>query len=338
VRQFRKSKFEIRTWPITILVVALAFSLVVAPLVADAQQAAKIPRIGYLSPRPGLSFYDEAFRKGLRDLDYLEGQNIALEYRWANWAPDRLTAFAIELVRLKVDVIVSTGGSAPAVAAKNATQVIPIVFITGDPVGLGLVPSLSRQGGNLTGINIFTNELNAKRLDLLKEALPGASRVGVLANPGPPTYRVARRNLEDAARSLGVRLHLREVRGPNELDNAFSAMAKEHVDALLVVNDPMLDAQRGRIVDLAAKARLPGIYEWREFAEAGGLMSYGANLGELYRRAATYVDKILKGAKPADLPIEQPTKFELVVNLKTAKALGLTIPQSVLVRADEVIR
>jgi len=321
-----------------ILVPALALSIVAAPLTAHAQQATKIARIGYLSPGPGPSFYDEAFRKGLRELGYVDGQNIAIEYRWANWGSDRLAAFAAELAHLKMDVIVSTGGSAPAVAAKNATRVIPITFITGDPVGLGLVPSLSRPGGNLTGINIFTNELNVKRLELLKETLPGATRVGVLANPGPPTYGLARRNLEDAARSLGVRLHIREARGPNELDSAFSAMVGERVAALLVVNDPMLFAQRGRIVDLAAKTRLPAIYEWREFSEAGGLMSYGADLAELYRRAATYVDKILKGAKPADLPIEQPTKFELVINLKTAKAFGLTIPQSVLVRADGVIR
>lgn len=321
-----------------ISVLALAFTLFAAPLGAHAQQATKVPRIGYLSPRPGPSFYDEAFLKGLRDFGYIEGQNVVVEYRWANWESDRLAAFAAELARLKVDVIVATGGSAPAVAAKNATRVIPITFVTGDPVGLGLVPNLSRPGGNLTGMNIFTNELNVKRLELLKETLPGATRVGVLSNPGPPTYRLARRNLEDAARSLGVRLHIGEVRGPSELESAFSTVRKERVEALLVVNDPMLFAQRGRIADLAAKNRLPGIYEWREFSEAGGLMSYGADLADLYRHAATYVDKILKGAKPADLPIEQPTKFELVINLKTAKALDVTIPQSVLVRADEVIR
>jgi len=317
---------------------ALTFGLFAAPLDAEAQQATKIPRIGYLSPRPGPSFYDEAFLKGLRDLGDIEGQNVAIEYRWANWGSERLAALAAELVHLKVDVIVSTGGSAPAVAAKNATRVIPITFITGERVGLGLVPSLSRPGGNLTGMNIFTNELNVKRLELLKETLPGATRVGVLANPRPPTYRLARGNLEDAARSLGVRLNVREVHGSNELDSAFSAMVKDRVEALLVVNDPMLFAQRGRIADLAAKNHLPGIYEWREFSEAGGLVGYGADLADLYRHASTYVDKILRGAKPADLPVEQPTKFELVINLKTAKALGLTIPQSLLVRADEVIQ
>ena len=336
--QFRISNFEIRTWPVAIFIVALALGVATAPIATRAQSSTKIPRVGYLSPRPGPSFYDEAFFKGLRDLGYIEGQNMAIEYRWANWKSERLAAFAAELAHLEVDVIVSTGGSAPAVAAKNATRTIPITFITGDPVGLGLVPSLSRPGGNLTGLNIFTNELNVKRLELLKETLPAATRVGVLANPGPPTYRLARRNLEDAARSLEVRLDVKEVRGSSELDRAFSAMVKERVEVLLVVNDPMLFSQRGRIVDLAARTRLPAIYEWREFSEAGGLMSYGADLAELYRRAATYVDKILKGAKPADLPVEQPTKFEVVVNLKTAKDLGLTIPQSILIRADEVIR
>jgi putative ABC transport system substrate-binding protein len=321
-----------------IVILSIVLSLLAVPLTAYAQQQAKIPRIGYLSPRPGPSFYDEAFRKGLGDLGYAEGQNIAIEYRWANWNPDRLAAFAADLVRLKMEVIVSTGGGAPALAAKDATRVIPIVFIAGDPVGIGLVPSLSRPGGNLTGINNSTSELNAKRLDLLKQAVPWASRVGVLANPGPPAYRPARKDMEEAAQPLGMRLHIREVRSPNELENAFSVMAKDRIDALLVVSDAMLFAQRGRIVDFAAKARLPGIYEWREFAEAGGLMSYGTDLAEIYRRASTYVDKILKGAKPADLPIEQPTKFELVINLKTAKALGLTVPQSILIRADEVIR
>jgi len=338
VTQFRISDFEFRIGPTAILIVALALGDLAAPLAADAQQPAKVPRIGYLSPRPGPSPVDEAFRQGLRELGYAEGQTIAIEYRWANWGSDRLAAFAAELVRLKVEVIVSTGGNLAALAAKDATRMIPIVFTTADPVGLGLVPSLSRPGGNLTGINNMTAELNAKRLDLLKEAVPRASRVGVLANPGSHAYRTARRDLEAAARSLGVGLHFREVRGPNELDTAFAAMAKERVDTLLVVNDAMLSDQRDRIVDLAAKARLPGIYEWREFAEAGGLMSYGANSSEMYRGLAAYVVKILKGAKPADLPIEQPRKFELVVNLKTAKALRLTIPQAVLVRADEVIQ
>ena len=320
-----------------IVLAALASGTLAGPRAGAAQPSAPVPRIGYLSPRSGPSFYDEAFLKGLRDLGYVEGQNIAIEYRWANWGPDRLAAFAAELVRLKVAVIVSTGGGTPTLAAKQATQVIPIVFDSADPVGIGLVPSLSRPSGNLTGINILTTELNAKRLDLLKAAIPGASRIGVLANPGPPAYQSARRSLEEAARALTVQLHVEEVRNPSEIDRAFYAMTRARVEALLVVNDPMLFAQRSRIVDVAAKAHLPGIYEWREFAEAGGLMSYGANLAAMYRRLATFVDKILKGTKPA-VPIEQPTTFELVINLKTAKALGLTLPQSVLARADEVIQ
>lgn len=321
-----------------ICVVALVVIATTAPLAANGQQKTNISRIGYLSPRPGPSFYDDAFLKGLRGLGYVEGQNIAIQFRWANWNPERLAAYAVELAHLNVDVIVSTGGSAPALAAKHATAAIPIVFVTGDPVGLGLVSSLSRPGGNLTGVNILTTELNAKRLDLLKEALPVASRVGVLANPGPPVYGMARRSLEDAARSLALRLHIEEVRGPKDVDIAFAAMGRAHVDALLVVNDPLLFAQRGRITGLAAKSHLPGIYEWREFVEAGGLMSYGADLASLYSHAATYVDKILKGATPADLPIEQPTTFELTVNLKTAKALGLRLPQSILLRADKALR
>jgi putative ABC transport system substrate-binding protein len=249
-----------------------------------------------------------------------------------------LAVLAADLVRLKVDVIVSTGGGATAFAAKHATRAIPIAFIAADPVGIGLVKSVSRPEGNLTGVNNSTSELNAKRLELLREALPGASHVGVLANPGPPAYRTTRKDLETAARALGVRLQIRDVRGPGDLDEAVVALAKNRVEALLVASDPMLFAERGRIVNLAGKVRLPAMYEWREFVEAGGLMSYGTDLSDVYRRVATYVDKILKGARPGDLPIEQPTKFELVVNLKTAKSLGLTIPQSVLVRVDEVIR
>lgn len=319
-------------------VLVFGLSLAASPRAAEAQQTTKTPRIGYLSPRSGPSFYDEAFLKGLRELGYIEGQTIAIEYRWANWAPDRLAASAAELVRLKANVIVSTGGAATALAAQNATRGIPIVFVAGDPVGLKLVSSLSRPGGNLTGVNNSTSELNSKRLDLLREMLPRASHVGVLANPGPPVYRKTREELETAARALGVRLQIRDVRSPGDLDEAVAALAKNRVEVLLVASDPMLFAERGRIVNLATKARLPGIYEWREFSEAGGLMSYGTDLSDLYRRAATYVDKILKGAKPDDLPIEQPTKFELVVNLKTARTLGVTIPPSILVRADEVIR
>jgi putative ABC transport system substrate-binding protein len=321
------------------LVCVLTLSLLAAPLAAQAQPTpGKTARIGYLSFRSGPSFLDEAFRQGLRELGYVEGQNISVEYRWADWKPDRVSALAAELVRLKVDIIVSSGGSVPALAAKNATKTIPIVFTTANPVGVGLVLSLDRPGGNLTGVNILTAELNAKRLDLLKAAVPGVSRVAVLANPANPLTAGALKDLEGAARALRVKLQVLEVGEREKIDDAFAAMARERAGALLVVNDPMFLAQRERIVDLAAKHRLPGIFEFREFAEAGGLLSFGTNLADVYRRLATYVDKILKGAKPGDLPVEQPTTFEFVINLKTAKALGLTIPPPILFRADRVIQ
>jgi len=317
----------------------VACSLLAAPLAAQAQlPRGKTARSGYLSPRSGPSYLDEAFRQGLRELGYVEGQSISIEYRWADWKDDRLSVFAAELVRLKVDVIVSTGGSAPALAAKKATATVPIVFTAGNPVRAGLVARLDRPGGNLTGINILTVELNTKRLELLREAVPRVSRVAVLANPANPATEAALRDVESAAQALRMKFQLLDVRERQEIDGAFAAMARDRAQALLVVSDPMFFAQRERIVDLAAKHRMPGIFEWREFAEAGGLLSYGANIAEQYRRLAAYVDKILKGAKPGDLPIEQPTKFELVVNLKTAKTLGLTIPQALLSRADHVIQ
>ena len=308
------------------------------PLAAQAQQpTTKTALIGYLSFRSGPSFLDEAFRQGLRELGYVEGQNISIEYRWADWKPDRIPALAEEMVRLKVDVIVSTPGGPTALAVKKSVRTIPIVFTSGDPVGAGLVASLDRPGGNLTGVSILTTELNAKRLELLKQAIPGVTRVAVLVNPLLAT-KATLKDVEGAARALRVKLQVLEVRDPQELDDAFSAMKRERADALLVLSDPMFFAQRERIIGLAAKHRLPGMFEWREFAEAGGLLSYGTNVAEMYRRLATYVDKILKGAKPADLPVEQPTKFELVINLKTAKALGLKIPQSFFLRADHVIQ
>jgi putative ABC transport system substrate-binding protein len=316
----------------------LALGLVAAPLAAQAQQpSGKTARIGYLSSRSGPSFLDEAFRQGLRELGYVEGQNISVEYRWADFKSDRASTLAAELVRLNVDVIVSTGGPIPATAAKRATKTIPIVFATGNPVSAGLVASFNRPGGNMTGINVLGPELDVKRLDLLKEAVPGVSRVAVLANAANPVTAGALKDLEGAARALRVKLHVPEVRERQGIDDAFAAMARERAQALLVMTDPMFSVERERIVDLAAKHRLPGIFGWREFAEAGGLLSYDPNLADMYRRLATYVDKILKGAKPGDLPIEQPTKFEFVINLKTAKALGLTIPQPILFRADRVI-
>jgi putative ABC transport system substrate-binding protein len=320
-----------------VFVGVLTLGILSTPLAAHAQTPRKTARIGYLSFRSGPSYLEEAFRQGLRELGYFEGQNIAIEYRWADFKPDRASVLAEELVRLKVDVIVSTGGGISATAAKRTTETIPIVFTAGDPVGVGLVTRLNRPGGNLTGISLLAPQLNPNRLELLKGAVPGVSRVAVLANPVNLSTAEALKELEGAARALRVKLQVLTARERQEIDTAFATMARERVQALLVTSDPMFLAQRERIVDLAAKHRLPAIFGWRESAEAGGLMSYATNLADMYRRLATYVDKILKGAKPGDLPIEQPTTSELVINLKTAKALGLTIPPSLLGRADRVI-
>ncbi len=283
----------------------------------------------------------EAFRQGLRERGYVEGQNIVIEYRSADGKIERFARLATELVRLKVDLIVA-GNTPMARAAQQATTTIPIVAgAMGDPVGDGLVASLSRPGGNITGLTFLGPELVPKRLGLLKEAIPRISRVAALWHPGAFGERTTQDMLKEtdaAARSLGVHLQLVEVRGPNELDRAFSTMTKERGEALMMFPSTMLFNERRRIVDLAAKSRLPAMYPARQFVELGGLISYGASLTDLTRRAAIYVDKILKGAKPADLPVEQPSKFELVINLKTAKALGLTIPPSLLGRADEVIQ
>ena len=320
------------------IIATMALLFPISLLVADAQPS-KTARIGLLEGS-SLPTRFEAFRQGLRELGYVEGQNISVEYRWADWKPDRIPALAEELVRLKVDVIVSTGGgTVTPLAVKKAVKTIPVVFATGgDPVSAGLVASLDRPGGNLTGVSLLTSELNEKRLELLTAAVPGVSRVAVLANPVNPGTARSLKGLEGAARTLKVKLQVLEARDPQAIDGAFAAMKRERAGALLVANDPMFFAQRERIVGLAAKSRLPGIFEWREFAEAGGLLSYGTSVADTYRRLASYVDKILKGAKPADLPVEQPTRFELVINLKTAKALGVTIPQSLMRRADEVIQ
>jgi len=320
------------------LVFTLACSLLWIPLAAETQPpSGKTARIGYLSWRSRPSHLDQPFRQGLRELGYVEGQNITIEYRYADFKPDRASALAAELVRLKVDVIVSVGGPIPATAAKRATKTIPIVFIAGNPVGAGLVLSLNRPGGNLTGLDNFTSALNVKRLELLKGAVPRVSRVTVLANPTNPETAIRLKELEGAARSLRVDLHVLEARERQEIDDAFAAMAREGAEALLVLTDPLFNAQREQIGHLAAKHRLPAVCFFREFAEAGGLLSYAPSFADLYRRLATYVDKILKGAKPGDLPVEQPSRFEMIVNLKTAKALGLTVPQSILLRADQVI-
>jgi len=326
-------------WSTVGVLVMLTLGMLAAPLAAEAQQPVGKPaRIGYLSFRSGPSHLEEAFRQGLRELGYVEGQNLVIEYRWADFKPDRASTLAAELVRLNVGVIVSTSGPIPATAAKRATETIPIVFIAGDPVGFGLVTRLDRPGGNLTGFDHFMGELHAKRLELLKEAVPGVSRVAVLTNPANPPTAGWLKELEGAARALRVKLQVLEAREPQEIDAAFATMARERAEALLVMPDPMFLSQRDRIVDLAAKHRLPGMFFLREFTEAGGLLSYAADLTDVYRRLATYVDKILKGAKPGDLPIEQPMKFELVINLKTAKALGLTVPPTFLFQVDEVIQ
>src|SRR5215467_3650456 len=317
-----------------------ALGLTLAPLAAEAQQVGKMPRIGFLgvsfpSDRP---FLLDAFRQRLRELGWVEGQNIVIDYRYAEDRVERLPDLAAELVRLKVDLIVSLGTQG-VTAAKNATETIPIVMIAvRDPVGIGLIASLARPGGNVTGVSGTAGlEWVAKQLELLKETVPKIRRVAILSNPTNAYHKLAIREANVAARSLGVQLQLLEARGPNEFDGAFAAMAKERVGALLVLSDVMLSSHRTRLADLAAGSRLPAAYGNSESVEAGGLMSYGPSFLDFYRRAATYVDKILKGAKPADLPVEQPMKFELVINLKAAKALGLEVPPLLIAQADELI-
>jgi putative ABC transport system substrate-binding protein len=320
---------------------SLASGLLAAPLAAEAQPAEKVPRVGYLSPGspsdPGRQRRLEAFRQGLRELGYVQGQNIAIESRWAEGKYDRYPALAADLVRLKVHVIVAVGGAATQ-AVQQATRTIPIVMsVVIDPLGSGLVSSLPRPGGNVTGLSMMAPDLVGKQLQVLKEVVPEVSRVALLWNPENPGSASQLREAEGAARTFGMRLQPLEARAPQEIDSAFAAMTKERAGALVVLADAILLNQRRQIAELAAKRRLPAVYPLREHAEVGGLMVYGANPLDLERRAATYVDRILKGTKPGDLPVEQPTKFELVINLKTAKALGLTIPPSLLLRADEVI-
>src|ERR1700704_5438177 len=311
------------------------------PLAAHAQQMAKVPRVGWLSP--GSRTADENFlaffHDGLRELGWVVGQNVAIEPRWAEGRFERLPDLAAELVQLKVDVIVASVTQA-SLAAKRATATIPIVMVgVGDPLGSGLVDSLARPGGNVTGPSSMLAEASAKQLALLKETVPMASPVAVLWNPANPVWQAAAlRQTEVAARAMGLRLQLLEARGPDELEGAFAAMTRERAGALFVPADIIFVRHAQQMADLAARHRLPAMYGFREHVEAGGLMSYAASFSVIFRRAATFVDKILKGAKPADLPVEQPTKFEFVVNLKTAKALGLTVPPSLLARADEVIQ
>jgi putative tryptophan/tyrosine transport system substrate-binding protein len=322
----------------TVVLLVLLLAVRVASLAAWAQLPAKVYRIGYLEtgvvrPRPW-----EAFRERLRELGYVEGQTVVFETRWADGQIDRLPGLAAELARLKVDVVV-TAGSPAARAAKNTTTSIPIVMATGgDPVGLGLVATLARPGGNVTGLTTLSRELSGKRLEMLREALPRVSRIGMLWHRTSDIDALTRRETEEAAQTLGIPLKAHGVDGPDGFDQALSAIVADRAGAVLVATSPMFFGHRRQLADLAVKHRLPIMFAFREYAEAGGLMAYGPSYAELFRRAAGYVDRILKGAKPADLPIEQPTKFELVINLKTAKALSLTIPPSVLLRADEVIQ
>ncbi len=324
------------------IIISLLTTALLSPVpFAQAQQPKKVPRIGFLSQvSPELySHLYSAFLQGLRDLGYIEGKNIAIEARWAEGKTERLPELAAELVRLKPDLIVSTGGTVTALAAKKATTTIPIVFTAGgDLVKVGLIASLARPGGNLTGLSILTTELGVKRLELLKETFPKVRRVAVMGNPVNPVFAIQLSEVQAAAKPLALQLQILEARDPKDFEPAFSAMTERGAGALLVLSDAVLNAHRERIANLAMKSRLAAIYEFKEFVEAGGLMSYGTNIVDVYRRVAKYVDKILKGAKPGELPVEQPLNFEFFINLKTAKQIGVTIPPNVLARADRVIK
>jgi putative ABC transport system substrate-binding protein len=318
----------------------IAFVLVVGGVVAQAQQPTKVPRIGYLSTNTpaAMSTRTEAFRQGLHELGYVEGKNIVIEYRYAEGKRDRLPKLAAELVRLNVDIIVSAGGEGTASPAKQATNTIPIVMTNvTDPVGTGFVASLARPGANITGLAALTEDLAGKRVELLKETFPKISRMAVLLDPEDPSKVVELKLIQAPAKVLGVILQAIEVRS-NDFQSAFNAATRERAGALLVLQNGVTNTGRKPIAELATKHRLPTMWAESGLMDAGGLMSYGPSYADIFRRAAIYVDKILKGAKPADLPVEQPTKFELVINLKTAKQIGLTIPPNVLARADKVIK
>jgi putative ABC transport system substrate-binding protein len=321
-----------------VLAVALAVGILAAPLAGEAQQATKVWRIGYLGYAHPTEARDlEAFRQRLRDLGYVEGKNLVIESRSADSSFVRLPALAAELVSLKLDVIAAYGNTT-IVALKQATQTIPIVMIVaGDPVGAGLVNSLAHPGGNVTGLSNLGEGLSAKWLELLTQTVPGMTRVGVLMAPNTPAHATFLREIKTAGQRTGIAVLESDARGRDEIEHAFAALTKARAQGLIVLPNPVTLTHRTQIVELAAKHRLPAMYPWGEFTESGGLMAYAPNRTEMYRRSATFVDKILRGAKPADLPIEQPTKFELVMNLKSAKALGLTIPPSLLLRADHVI-
>jgi putative ABC transport system substrate-binding protein len=317
-------------------ILTLALGLCLAPLAADAQQPGKAYRIGVLATTHWPPF--ESFRAGLRELGYSEGQNMAIEYRWAEQRTTLFPDLAADLVRLQVDVIV-TWGTPAAQAAKTATSTIPIVMASiGDAVGTGLVTNLAHPDGNITGQSALNPELEGKRLELLKEAVPTASRVGVLWHPANPIAALLLQETQVAAQQLGLQVQAVAVHSPTDLEGAFAAMTLQHADALVVVPDAFFVLNRTRVAELAIQHRLPAIYLYAEHVHAGGLIAYGPNYHELFRRAATYVDKIFKGAKPGDLPIEQPMRFQLLINLKTAKALGMTMPPSLLLLADEVIQ
>jgi putative tryptophan/tyrosine transport system substrate-binding protein len=314
-------------------------AMLFAPCVsAEAQQPKKVARIGFLAPatRTGYQHYTDALLQGLRELGYVEGQNIVIEYRWADGNFERLPQLAADLVRLKVDVIVAPGVQAVR-AAKQSTTTIPVIFPTvGDAVASGLVASLARPGGNITGLTILSPELSGKRLELLKEAFPRISHVAVLLDPRQPPLSFE--ETQTAGKSLGLKLQFLEVRDAADVESVFSAMSRARADALITLPHPFLQVHQRQILELAARSRVPAMYQTTEWTESGGLMSYGPDLLDNYRRAAVFVDKILKGTKPADLPVEQPTKFEFIINLKTAKQIGLTIPPNVLARADRVIK
>ena len=310
------------------------------PLAGQTQQSA-IPVIGFLSgasPAP-FAHLVAAFRQGLGDSGFVEGQNVAIEYRWAENRYERLPEMANDLVRRQVAVLVASGGDNAALSAQAASATIPIVFSAGgDPVANGLVASLGRPGANLTGVSLLTTLLEAKRLSLLREALPAATRIGLLVNPSGTVVQMMVQESEQAARSLGVRLVVVKAQAESEFEAAFASLLQQRADALVVINSAFFNSRREQLVALAARHKLPAIYEFREFALAGGLMSYGTDLRAMYRQIGVYTGRILKGAKPGDMPILQPTQFQLVINMKTARALGLTIPQSLLLRADEVIQ
>jgi putative tryptophan/tyrosine transport system substrate-binding protein len=330
------NRYHTRKWSLGIALPLSWFCLIGS---VEAQQA-KIPQIGFIGGASASFLADrlDAFRRGLRDLGYEEGKNIVLEYRYGDGKLDRLPELAAELVQRKVDVIVSGGPSATR-PAKAATNTIPIVLaFDNDPVGNGFITSLARPGGNITGLSTLAPEISGKQVELLKEILPKLSRVAVFGTSTQLGTGQAHKEMERAAVAIGLKLRYLDVLAPADIETAFRAATKDRADAVLMLSSAVLSSEPGRILPLAAKNRIPAIYPWPEFVEAGGLMTYGVSLKDLFRRAAIYVDKILKGAKPADLPVEQPTKFEFIINLKAAKQIGLTIPPNVLVRADRVLR